>query len=69
MSKLSHARQTQLEYGIHVDKYWGSVRFSRTSIVSVFQEKRYVNDILPHKHSLKAYTIMENIAQMQNMFY
>lgn len=69
MSKLSHTRQTQLEYGIHMDKCWGSVRFSRTIIVSVFQEKCYVNDILQYGHSLKAFTIMEIIAQMQNMFY
>lgn len=69
MSKLSHARHTQLEYGIHMDKCWGSVRFARTSIVSVFQEKCYVNDILQHGHSLKAFTVMEIIAQVQNMFY
>lgn len=65
MSKLSHARQTQLEYGIYMDKCWGHTRFSRTSIVSVFQEKCYVNDILQHRHSLKAFTIMQIIAQMQ----
>lgn len=69
MSKLSDARQTQLEYGIHMEKCWGRVRFARTSAVSVFQEKHRVNDILWHGHSLKAVTIMEIITQMQNKFY